>query len=104
MGYVYLICDPSNDSFKIGVTKKDIKERIKKLQTGNCEELFIASYYEYEYPYRLEKMLHAKFSDKRLQGEWFKLSSNDIGQFRTICQELSNIIESLKNNPFVSLK
>lgn len=105
MGYVYLICDPSNDTFKIGVTKKqDIRERIRKLQTGNSTELFISAYYECEYPFRLEKMLHNKFYDKREVGEWFSLDAYDVFSFKTTCKELEKIILCLKNNPFVNLK
>lgn len=104
MGFVYLICDPSNDNFKIGVTKKnDIRERIKKLQTGNSTELFISSYYECEYPFRLEKLLHTKFHNKRKIGEWFSLESTDISNFKTICKELEKIIYCLKDNPFIKM-
>ena len=105
MGYVYLICDMNNDSFKIGVTKKkDIEDRMKKLQTGNSTSLFISSYYETEYPFRLEKLLHTKFHDKREVGEWFSLNSNDVYNFKNTCKELEQIIISLKNNPFMNLK
>ena len=104
MGYVYLICDPSNDTFKIGVTKKlDIEERVRKLQTGNSTELFIRSYYKCEYPFRLEKLLHTRFHQKRQVGEWFSLDIQDIVKFKEICQELELIINSLKNNPFINL-
>ena len=104
MGYVYLICDPSNDTFKIGVTKKlDIKERVRKLQTGNSTELFIRSYYECEYPFRLEKMLHTRFHNKRQTGEWFLLDINDIINFKNICDELNLIIKSLESNPFMNM-
>lgn len=104
MGYVYLICDPSNDTFKIGVTKKlDIEERVRKLQTGNSTELFIRSYYKCEYPFRLEKLLHTKFHDKREVGEWFSLNIYDIINFKQICEELENIIYCLKDNPYMHL-
>ena len=105
MGYIYLICDPSTDCFKIGVTRnKDIKERINKLQTGNSEELFITTYYKHKYPFRLEKLLHLKFADKRVKGEWFALDAKDIVQFKNICDNYSEIIESLKDNPFIKLR
>lgn len=104
MGYVYLICDPSNDSFKIGVTKKlDIEERVRKLQTGNSTELFIMSYYKCEYPFRLEKLLHTKYHEKRLSGEWFSLNVSEVTEFKKTCEELNNIIYSLKDNPFIKL-
>lgn len=104
MGYVYLICDPANDSFKIGVTKKlDIDERMHKLQTGNSTELFIKSYFKCEYPFRLEKLLHLRFHGKRLHGEWFSLDVHDVTNFKATCKELIDVIESIKDNPFIHL-
>ena len=50
-GYVYLICDPANTTFKIGVTRDLKSQRIKKLQTGNSTELFISSIYKTKYPF-----------------------------------------------------
>ena len=100
MGYVYLICDPVNDTFKIGVTKKlDIEERVRKLQT----ELFIRSFYQCEYPFRLEKLLHTKFHQKRKTGEWFSLDCKDVCNFKKTCEELDEIIQSLTKNPFIKL-
>jgi len=104
MGYVYLICDPANDTFKIGVTKKlDIEERVRKLQTGNSTELFIRSFYQCEYPFRLEKLLHTRFNQKRKTGEWFSLDCKDVCNFKKTCEELDEIIQSLTENPFIKL-
>ena len=41
MGYVYLIQDINNNTYKIGVTKGDPLIRLKKLQTGNSCKLEI---------------------------------------------------------------
>ena len=40
-GYVYLICDPINDCFKIGVTRGSIEKRMKKIkdELGNVNLL-----------------------------------------------------------------
>lgn len=73
-GYVYLLCNPSNDTFKIGVTKNEIEKRIKQLETGNSEDIFMASYHYTQYPYRLEKMLHAHFATYHVNREWFKFT------------------------------
>ena len=62
MGYIYLIEDRNNNTYKIGVTKRDPEKRLKKLQTGNSSELKIKYLYK--------------------------------------CVEFSNIIDSLKDNPF----
>ena len=74
-GYVYLLCNPSNDTFKIGVTKNEIEKRIKQLETGNAENIFMASYHHTQYPYRLEKMLHTHFAPYNVNREWFKFDN-----------------------------
>ena len=102
MGYVYLICDPSNDRFKIGVTRDLKSNRVKKLQTGNSTELFIRDIYETEWPFRLESMLHNYFKNKRVLNEWFELDVNDVVRFKEICKTLENTIKVLSDNPFFS--
>ena len=104
MGYVYLICDPANTTFKIGVTKKlNIEERMHKLQTGNSTELFVRSFYECEYPFKLEKLLHNHFQNKRSHGEWFELNIDDIVNFKETCEKLNKIVYALKDNVFVKM-
>ena len=99
-GYIYLICDPSIDAFKIGVTRNIKSNRIKKLQTGNPTELHIVKTYKSDYPFRLEKMLHLHFHTKHELNEWYNLSINDIVNFNNICETLNNRIKCLYDNPF----
>lgn len=98
MGYVYLIEDENSNSYKIGVTKGDPTKRLKKLQTGNSCELKIKYLFEYEYPYRLESMLHSHYKHVNELNEWFALENPD--EFLDNCVKFSNIIESLKDNPY----
>jgi hypothetical protein len=100
MGYVYLIADRNSNTYKIGVTKGDPKKRLKKLQTGNSFELEIKYLFEYEYPYRLESMLHTHYKPYNELNEWFTLE--DPNEFLDKCLEFSDIIDSLKNNLFFS--
>ena len=99
--YVYLICDPAQELFKIGVTKNLYTKRMKQLQTGNGAELHLVKYHMTFFPYRMEKLLHAKFANKREHGEWFRLDINDISHFEQYCSEFEELIESLKENPFL---
>jgi hypothetical protein len=99
-GYVYLICDPAKDVFKIGVTRGDSEERIHRLQTGNSTELFVHSIYKTEYPFRLEKMLHNRFKLKRELNEWFRLDTDDVVHFKDTCKLVESQIKSLLDNPF----
>ena len=97
-GYVYLIADRNNNTYKIGVTKGDPEKRLKKLQTGNSSELKIKYLYEYDYPYRLESMLHKHYKSCNELNEWFALENPN--EFPNKCKEFNNIIDSLKDNPF----
>ena len=102
MAYVYLIGEKENDNkYKIGSTRcKDINKRLKQLQTGNSNELYIKKFHETNFPFKLEKMLHNHFKSSNLIGEWFDLKEDDINDFNAICEQKEKIIESLKNNPF----
>ena len=98
MGYVYLIYDKNNNSYKIGVTKGDPNKRLKKLQTGNSCELEIKNLFCCDYPYRLESMLHNHYQDSNELNEWFALRHPE--EFLDKCIEFSNIIDELKDNPY----
>lgn len=99
-GYIYLMCDPANDTYKIGVTRNLSSNRIKKLQTGNSTELHIVSTYYYKYPFRLEKMLHFHFRNKQVLNEWFKLDLQDTINFKNTCDMLVERIRVMEDNPF----
>ena len=101
MAYVYLLCDSGQDNtFKIGITRGDIEKRIKKLQTGNSHDIFLVNYYETNYPFFIEKMMHLKHFNNHKRGEWFTLDTYGISQFKQQCEECELIAESLKDNPF----
>lgn len=101
-GYVYLICDPANTTFKIGVTRDIKNQRIKKLQTGNSTELFICSIYETNYPFRLETMLHSKYKSKNELNEWFNLNAYEVSHFKDTCKDIESTINCMLDNPFFS--
>ena len=98
--FVYLFCDPSQDLFKIGVTKNLYSKRMKQLQTGNANELKVVTKYYCNYPYRLESILHNRFSHKKVLNEWYSLSLEEVVNFEKTCQEVDNIIEVMKDNIF----
>lgn len=100
MGYIYLICDPSQNTYKIGVTRNLVQNRIKKLQTGNSSELHIVYTIPTDFPFRLETLLHNKFKDKQVYGEWFSLTDEDVKNFKSTCNNLIDIMTSMENNPY----
>lgn len=102
MGYVYLIGEENEENkYKIGSTKcKDINKRLKQLQTGNSNPLYIKAYYETSKPFRLESMLHNKFKAYNVIGEWFELNDENVKKFKEECERYQNIINILKENPY----
>jgi len=99
-GYVYLLCD--GEKFKIGMTKhKDINKRIKELQTGNPCEIWIQSYHETEYPYKIEKLMHGRHLLTNVKNEWFDLTAKEVANFKNECIECEKILKVLKDNPFI---
>ena len=106
LGYVYLIVESDqngNEKYKIGVTKKNPEERVKKLRTGNSNELFVIRKYE-SYNYRkIEKWLHRKYSEQRTisMNEFFHLTNDQVANFIDDCKEIDKIISYMvENNPY----
>lgn len=100
-GYVYLIKDLDNSVYKIGVTKKiEGSRRLKALQTGNASELKLLYSFYTQYPFRLETMIHNKFKQYHISGEWYDLPLKYVDEFELICTENDNIIMAMLDNPF----
>lgn len=98
-GFVYLICD--GERFKIGVTTTTLKKRLRELQTGNPNELWISKSYKTLTPFRLEQLLHVKFKINKVKNEWFELNAHEVINFNKTCDKLQNIVDSLKDNPYI---
>ena len=101
MGYVYLIHDLYNNTYKIGVTNNLVK-RMNSLQTGNVCKLKLIESFKTDYPYRLETMLHRSLEQYRENNEWFSLPEDIVYDFYETCSKMNNIILSLRNNPHFS--
>ena len=101
-GYVYLIYEEGNESlYKIGVTRsKDINKRLKSLQTGNGKKLILKDYFYTDKPFKMEMMLHNKYSSVQEEGEWFALSEENVKSFKEDCELCQKNITALKDNPF----
>lgn len=81
-GYVYLAAS-NNGSWKIGTTR-DIERRLSQLQHQSPTLIRLETWTFSEDPRNLEKMLHEKFSAKRLYGEWFELSPEDVEEIKAM--------------------
>lgn len=102
MSYIYLIRNDNEDTYKIGVTKNDPKKRLKQLQTGSSSPLTLINFFQTQYPYRLETMLHNYFKLNNYNGEWYILNNNQVNDFLNICDKFQQHIIILLDNPFFS--
>ena len=81
-GHVYFI-GAENGLYKIGKAK-NIKSRIKGFgQMFPIEWRLEHSFQTNDYT-KAEKYLHEKFSEKRVRGEWFQLSTEDVTYITSI--------------------
>lgn len=78
---VYLL--KCNEFYKIG-RSNSILNRIDSMRTGNPYEIELLFFARTDKDLEVEKMLHNKFEAKRVRGEWFKLSNEDLIEFENI--------------------
>lgn len=99
---VYLISSELNDNilYKIGITKREVKDRLKELKTGNAARLDIVNVFESKWATKIESNLHAYFNIKKISGskEWFNLEEKDVEEFMNRCQSIHNNLELISNN------
>lgn len=75
LGFVYFIADTTNNIVKIGYSK-DVKKRLKQLQTSNGNTLVLLGYMNGDISH--EMYCHQLFSRYKLKGEWFSLDSDNV--------------------------
>jgi len=90
--YLYLMINEDNSLCKIGITT-DIRGRLNKIRAeSGCDIQYIqygVAHGEIDYHAGyIEKVLHNYFKYKRLQGEWFKLTAEDIEFTTTVIEAL----------------
>lgn len=76
-GLVYFIMETLTGHVKIGVSGRPA-DRLQSLQTASSKPLVLMACIHGSYP--LEKELHARFADRRVIGEWFNITVDDVGE------------------------
>lgn len=79
-GCVYFL-RRSDGATKIGYTRK-LEERLKRLNELAGERLTIVRIIKVDHPVVAEKSAHDRFDKYRIQGEWFKLTDDQINAWR----------------------
>lgn len=90
MKTVYLIQAENTDRYKIGITAQNVSERIKQLQTGNSYKLIEVKSFKTKHQNKLESALHRQFKSKKVEGEWFELNKEEVGDFIQFCAKIES--------------
>ena len=99
---VYLICAEINGKklYKIGYTRRDVETRVRELKTGNAADLFIVESFKSKWGTKIESQIHRRFRNKKVNGEWFDLTEDDIDGFIDICKHIDNNLEIVSQSTY----
>ena len=106
MGFVYLLLEidrSNNETYKIGITKKDPNIRVKQLQTGNPNTISVIRSYQSDNYNKVEQWLHKKYGSFKTEAdnEWRALKPEHVFSFIDDCSEADEMISFLiKENHF----
>lgn len=83
--YVYLMKDLSNGSYKIGISNSPkYREKTLQSQKPEIELIHAKQFHKRKIAEIFEKVLHEIFRNKRIRGEWFELSNEDIEDLKQV--------------------
>jgi hypothetical protein len=88
MKWIYLIkaeTELGEETYKIGITKREPKQRLKELQTANPADLSIIHIFETKIGNQVETTLHRTYGTSNVKGEWFSLTDEQLDSFLTNC-------------------
>lgn len=81
IGYVYLLQHGSRKEYKIGRTNNPVR-REGEIGVQLPEKLQPIHYIKTDDPSGVENYWHSRFANKRKEGEWFALTSQDVSAFK----------------------
>ncbi len=87
-GYVYLIKSQNRPVVKIGKAKDPI-ERVKQIQTGSPDLLYLYAAIYSENSVLLESQFHTLLANDWIRGEWFNFTKDTEAIIYKYCEENS---------------
>lgn len=86
-GFVYLMREIDGDNHcKIGRSTK-VRQRLGSARVDNPRQIVLLHDFFSTDHYKVERQLHKQFASKRVKGEWFALTQDDIETIKSMCDE-----------------
>ena len=97
---VYLISSETNEKkvYKIGHSKRSVEARLSEFRTGNSSVLEVVDVFNSKWGTKIEAHLHRHFRVKRVGGEWFDLDDKDLQDFKRLCQQVHENLNTIEEN------
>ncbi len=83
----YLIKDPKNSNYKIGISK-NVNQRLRNIRVSNPLVHLICSCDD-----NIEKGLHMLYENQAIEGEWYRLSDSDVDDIIEIMKHRKGFIK-----------
>lgn len=89
-GYLYVIDFGDKRTFKIGYTTKSVTERFNQIAKSSVlmpnQMALVMSFDVMTNVYAVESLMHMKFEDYRINGEWFELNFPELVElYQVMC-------------------
>lgn len=97
-GYVYFLS--AGDHMKIGWAR-DVRERMKFVQTGNAHDVDLMTVIVDERAQNLERILHFFFREHHVKGEWYDywISAEDREKIASAFEQWAKeVADTIRNN------
>lgn len=99
---VYLVCAKIGDEklYKIGYTRRKVEKRIKELKTGNAADFYIVDSFNSKWGTKIEALLHRAYQNKKINGEWFELTKEEVNKFKSKCESSHRNFEIISKTTY----
>lgn len=95
-GYVYLIHSDTGH-YKIGWSVEP-RKRLKIFSVEMPIQIRLLHYFYAEDALLAERLLHERFAEKRVSGEWFRLAEQDVELICSFCRHYGGQFDSLSRD------
>ncbi len=92
IGYLYLF--GMRDIVKIGISK-NLEKRIRILNSLLIDDTKLIFSIKIKNYSKIEKILHNKYKEKRIKGEWFRLTEDNINEIKQYLNSIDNSVDNL---------